>query len=392
MADLKLTKAQQLKAVALARNPTEAALAQRHERLANAQLPEPGAEAWKYSPVNRLYEALLKNSADQSPTSSARGAQIICDSASTQVVRSSKCQQQPAQLRAAIATTTNIIDPQRYPLADAALLLTTEFIDIDITADTDKPVLISQATGNIQVNLRIAAGVRASVIQTFGSLDGCTSITTVELERGAQLEHATTGGALTGTHWRLNSVLQQADSSYHLYQLSLGGSLQRVDNHVQLAGAGAHVQILGCLLSGQGQRNDTQSVVEHAAPNCSSLQRYQGVAAGDGRLTLGGRIHIHSGATGTNAELQNPNLLLDDAATVNTKPELEIYNDDVRCTHGATVGRLDAASVFYLRSRGLSEPATRALLLRGFISAGIAGPDKERALSQANTLLESWTH
>ncbi len=387
MADLELTKAQQLQAAALARNPTDAALAEHRARLAEALLPEPGAEAWKYSPVNRLYEALLANLANKSDTS---GVQIVCEAASTQVVHSSKYQQQPTQQPG--VTPTNGVDSRRYPLADAALLLTNEFIDINITADTDKPVLIDQAADNIWVNLRIAAGVSARVVQTFGPLEGCTSITTVELERGARLEHATTGEPRSGAHWRLNSVLQRSDSTYHLYQLSLGGTLQRVDNHVRLSGAGAQVQILGCLLSGEGQRNDTQSVVEHLAPNCSSQQRYQGVAASDGRLTLGGRIHIHSGAAGTKAELHNPNLLLDDAATVNTKPELEIYNDDVRCTHGATVGRLDADSVFYLRSRGLSEPATRALLLRGFIVAGIAGPDKDRALSHANTVLETWTN
>jgi Fe-S cluster assembly protein SufD len=100
----------------------------------------------------------------------------------------------------------------------------------------------------------------------------------------------------------------------------------------------------------------------------SSRQRIHGIASGKSRLTFNGRIHIHPGAQHTDARLTNRNLQLDSTAQVNTKPELEIYADDVQCAHGATVGQLDAEQLFYLRSRGISEATARAMLMQGFLA------------------------
>src|SRR5699024_8102353 len=112
-------------------------------------------------------------------------------------------------------------------------------------------------------------------------------------------------------------------------------------------------------------------------PDCTSNQVYRGLAGEKGRAVLNGRIHIHPGAKGTLAELSNKNLLLSPGAEIDTKPELEIYNDDVKCAHGATVGQLDAMQQFYLQTRGIAAAEAKRMLSLGFVNELIMGlPDQ----------------
>ena len=126
-----------------------------------------------------------------------------------------------------------------------------------------------------------------------------------------------------------------------------------------------------CLINGLfmvngGQTMDNYMLVEHAAPHCASRQFYNGVLNGQGHGVFHGRIIVHKDAQKTDAKQTNRNLLLSDDAQIDTKPQLEIYADDVKCTHGATIGQVEENALFYLRSRGLDEAAARALLLLAF--------------------------
>ena len=118
---------------------------------------------------------------------------------------------------------------------------------------------------------------------------------------------------------------------------------------------------------------DQQFIMEHRAPDTFSRQKFHGIGAGKGTTVFNGRIHIHPDSPGSDAGLVNKNLALHPEATINTKPELEIYTDDVKCSHGATVGQLAEDSIFYLRSRGLSRDEARILLCRAFLSSCIDG-------------------
>ncbi len=148
----------------------------------------------------------------------------------------------------------------------------------------------------------------------------------------------------------------------------LGGGLVRNNVHPVLTGEGGECLINGLFVGGGRQHLDNFMHVEHASPHCSSRQFYNGILDEHARGVFHGRIIVHKDAQKTDAKQTNRNLLLSDNAQIDTKPQLEIYADDVKCTHGATIGQIDENALFYLRSRGLSEVAARQLLLLAFAS------------------------
>jgi Fe-S cluster assembly protein SufD len=150
------------------------------------------------------------------------------------------------------------------------------------------------------------------------------------------------------------------------HTLSLGGALVRNDAGVLLAGEGAECRLDGLYAAGGTQLVDNHTTVDHAVPHCTSRESYKGILGGRARGVFRGRIHVRPDAQKTSAQQSNANLLLDAGAEVDSKPQLEIYADDVRCSHGSSVGQLDANALFYLRSRGLDAEAARALLTRAF--------------------------
>lgn len=161
-------------------------------------------------------------------------------------------------------------------------------------------------------------------------------------------------------------VSQQAGSEYSYYGFDLGGGLVRHDVHAALLGGCAKVALNGAYLLDGERHVDNHARVDHVAPACSSQQYFRGVAGGNSRAVFNTAVCVHPGADETEASQSNANILLSALAEVNTKPELEIYADEVIASHGATVGQLDEAAVFYLRSRGLSEQAARQLLTTAF--------------------------
>ena len=179
--------------------------------------------------------------------------------------------------------------------------------------------------------------------------------------------------------WSLLQAHLQRNAALTLNQQCAVGGFLRQDVNVVLGGQGARLASVGAALVRDGGRLDQQLVVEHASRGTVSRIKQHNLAAGRSRCTFNGRIHIHVGAAGADADLSNRNLALDPSAEVNTKPELEIYNDDVRCAHGATVGQLDAEALFYLLSRGLETWQAQRLLSLGFLRDGLAGPFAEPA-------------
>jgi Fe-S cluster assembly protein SufD len=150
------------------------------------------------------------------------------------------------------------------------------------------------------------------------------------------------------------------------HSVLLGGALVRNNVHPVLAGDGGECLING-LFAGTGtQHLDNYMLVEHASPHCGSRQFYNGILNHRAHGVFHGRIIVHKDAQKTDAKQTNRNLLLSDDARIDTKPQLEIYADDVKCTHGATIGQIDEVALFYLRSRGIDEASSRKLLLSAF--------------------------
>jgi Fe-S cluster assembly protein SufD len=152
------------------------------------------------------------------------------------------------------------------------------------------------------------------------------------------------------------------------HSLLMGGALVRNNVHPVLAGEGGECLINGLFIGNAHQHLDNYMLVEHASPHCGSRQFYNGILDGHAHGVFHGRIIVHKDAQKTDAKQTNRNLLLSDDAQIDTKPQLEIYADDVKCTHGATIGQIEGDALFYLRSRGIDEGAARKLLLFAFAS------------------------
>jgi len=156
------------------------------------------------------------------------------------------------------------------------------------------------------------------------------------------------------------------DASLDYASFDFGGSLVRNDVAVNISGQGVNLNLHGLYLAGAGQHIDNHTRVDHRVGPAVSREEYRGILTGRARCVFNGKAIVHKGADGTDAEQSNHNLLLSDTAEVDTKPELEIYADDVKCAHGATVGQLDKSALFYLRSRGLNQDEAAQLLTRAF--------------------------
>lgn len=163
-------------------------------------------------------------------------------------------------------------------------------------------------------------------------------------------------------------VTLDSDSTFDHFSLDIGGKLVRNDIIMILAGAGALASTSGLYLANGRQHIDNHLHAEHRVGPATSRQIYRGIANGRARCVFNGKAVVREGADGTDAEQSNHNLLLSDRAEIDTKPELEIYADDVKCSHGATIGQLDRSALFYLRSRGLDSEQAAQVLTRAFAS------------------------
>jgi len=189
------------------------------------------------------------------------------------------------------------------------------------------------------------------------------------LEEGARLTHyrlqmeREDAMHIGGVHVQLgrNSVLDG-------FHLALGSALKRLDLVINHRGEGAECRLNGIYLLRNQEHADYHTCIEHAVPHCSTDENFRGIVGGKARAVFNGRIHIHPQAQKTRAELNNRNLLTSTGAEVNTKPELEIYADDVQCAHGATVAQLDEGMLHYLRTRGIGADEAQVLLSYGFIN------------------------
>ncbi len=228
-------------------------------------------------------------------------------------------------------------------------------------------------------NLVVAEeGSEASVVEEYVSLDAgvyfSNVVTEVVAGDNAVLSHYVIERESTEAYSVGTLRVQQGRSSnFTSHTVLLGGALVRNNVHPVLAGEGGECLINGLFMPGDQQHMDNFMLVEHASPHCDSRQFYNGILSGRSRGVFSGRIVVHKDAQKTDAKQTNRNLLLSDDAQVDSKPQLEIYADDVKCTHGATIGQLDDDAIFYLRARGISEHLARALLLSGF-----AGENLER--------------
>lgn len=218
----------------------------------------------------------------------------------------------------------------------------------------------------------IGRNSRASCIESYIGTGANTYLTNVVsevvLEPNAVFDHYKLQEEnRAGYHFAALHVHQEQDSTYTNFNISLGSLLARNDIHGVLNAEGIESTLNGLYIGDGKQLLDTHSLVEHVKPYCHSAELYKGILKDATRGVFNGKIYVHPHAVKTDAVQANNNLLLSDNARVDTKPELEIYADDVKCTHGGTVGKLNNEAVFYLRSRGIPEQEARNILTLAFV-------------------------
>jgi len=241
----------------------------------------------------------------------------------------------------------------------------------------------------------------ATLIESFVSTRNrqyfTNAIAEVVLKEGARLEHYRMQRESDNAfHTSITSASLGRSASYDTTSVNLGGRLSRHDIAVVLDHEGAECWVDGLYLAGADQHTDTHSVIDHQQPHCTSHQLYKGILDGNARGVFNGKIFVREGAQKTDAMQTNKNLLLSPQARVDTKPQLEIYADDVKCAHGAAVGQIDEEELFYLQARGINPELGRNLLTYGFAEEvigkikidSIRSQLDEIVLRQLNTQLE----
>ena len=214
------------------------------------------------------------------------------------------------------------------------------------------------------------------------------SVTDIIVEDGANLEHIIIDDFAKDTYHVANvCVKQYKDSNFVSHNFSMGKKFARRDFNVELNQSGANCNLFGLYFVDKKNHIDHHTTIEHKEAHCSSNEHYKGILSGKSTGVFNGRIHVHPDAQKTDAIQNNQNLLLSDDAIIHTKPELEIYADDVKCTHGATVGQLDEKGLFYLRSRGLNRKEAQQILIRAYVNEIIENVSDEKIRSELMELI-----
>ena len=282
-------------------------------------------------------------------------------------------------LRETISNPIPGLDLQQGPEAFARLCFSGEAMRLEITGSVTDPVTLIHRSNTLPVIVNLSASASLTLIEMIEGDEGQQTVW-IDIGPNAKLNHSRNALNAASSSWQYASVRLQSSARYHLNNHVLGCGVRRQDLHVIMDGQGAEAKLVSAGMVDNKAALDQQFTLEHRQPRGRSEQTIHNIVANGGKCSFNGRIHIHDGANGTEAQLSNKNLGLGDNATINTKPELEIYNDDVSCSHGATVGTLSQEALFYLTSRGIDKAEAEALLSQGFLQQCIDGPLAETAL------------
>ena len=376
------------------------------ERFGAEGLPSMKGEAWRYTSLRGLAEVAFQEPLVAVSSNPDLGAVIA---GPRLVLIDGRYQPGLSVLPEGVTVTTFADYPSfgRLPRIDAPL------------------VALNTMLAEDGVQIHVAAGVDAGTIELLSiAVDGhrpiafhprhsfhCEAgakLTVLEIARGegAYLHNAVTEAVVaedaTLVHIRLQ---EEGDQAFHInttfaeiaargvydaFVLTLGARLARTEIHARLLGEAGAVHLNGAQLLGGHQHGDITTVVQHDAPGCASRQTVKNVLSDHSRGVFQGRIEVARIAQKTDGYQMNQALLLSPHAEIDCKPQLEIYADDVKCSHGATVGELDADQLFYLRSRGVPEAEARAILVRAFMAEAMDPIQHEGARALLEGAIEQW--
>ncbi len=377
----------------------EAALA----RFMQAGFPDPQQEDWKYTRIDSFRELTLGQLHQPPPRTLSAAARrllaelplpdnalrvVICNGAVTELptvpdpaLSLANLASATAAERAAIITRLELASDDHLPsLASLNAAFLSDLLHVRVApgAQTDSLLQIvhvadsdSAAAVQDRVLVEVGSGGRLTLIEHFlatGTV-AVNAVTEMHCEPRAVCHYVRVQEADSSCqHIAAQSLRLAEDSRADVIEIALGAALARNDLHVELAGRGARADIHGLFNTSGCQHGDCHLRIDHHAVDSTSRASYRGIVSQRSRGVFNGKIIVHGGADGSDALLENRNLLLSRHAEIDTKPELEIYTDDVKCSHGATTGQLDENAVFYLRSRGVAESEARRMLMLAFVS------------------------
>ncbi|MBC7983276.1 MAG: Fe-S cluster assembly protein SufD [Candidatus Obscuribacterales bacterium] len=396
---------------ALATQPQEAARQSAFQSFLARGLPTQRDDAWKYTDLRRI-----ASRAYQLPTPSleADGTAPLLQGENWhrivfvdgQLSRDLSTQRSIPGLSIANVFTDDHLKqtPSSFELLNTALGNGT-LIEVAANTILEHPIYVAhvwstKADGwmrHPRTVLRAATNSRVTLIEHFTSASQannfCNAVTLVDAGDDSQVTHVTLQeDSETNFHIASLQATLARSSHYAHHHYVLGGSLSRTDISIRLQGAYANAELCGLIFARNTQHIDVRTCIEHQVPNTKSNEDYRGIADGRGRAIFNGKVIVSKDAQKTDARQSSRNLLLSSTAEIDTRPELEIYADDVKCAHGATVGQLDAAALFYLRSRGIDTDAARALLTQAFAAVLLERAPVESLRERVNDAIATRLH
>jgi Fe-S cluster assembly protein SufD len=351
-------------------------------------LPSPKTEGWRWSDLSELPELAARRPSGAAPEALPW---LACDGPRLLFVdgRFDAALSDPGPLSPG---------PVEVEAADHALarLVGRDGWTLRLGRDRASPGLIQivhVSTGgadHLPAAIDLESNAQASVVETFVGDGWANRLTRIALGDHARLMLArrilSAGGFVSLT----DRARLGEGASLTITSVAAGGADSRIDGEIVLAGEGGYAEAGGALLARGRKRHDANLVVRHAAPGGTSRQVWRSVADDRGICSVAARVEVARHAQKTDGEQSLKGLLLSGSATINAKPELEIFADDVKCAHGATVGELDRAALFYMASRGVPEAEAKALLTRAFVADAVDRAGEEAVREAFHADVEGW--
>ena len=297
------------------------------------------------------------------------------------------------------------ISGHEHPFAylNTALMHDGAFVHISRRSMVEAPIELIFVTSAVRgtpssfprVLVIVEEDSQVRLVETYLGVKGdaylTNAVTELRIGAGAVVDHyKMQRESCEAFHVANMRVHQERGSTFTTHSISIGGRLVRNDINTVLEGEGASCTVNGLYVADGRQHVDNHTSIDHTVPHTDSSQTYKGVMAGQSTAVFNGKVFVRPDAQKTDARQSNRNLLLSDEAVVNTKPQLEIWADDVRCTHGATIGQLDEEALFYARSRGVSAESARQMLTYAFANELLQGFASEEVRELVERDMDSW--
>lgn len=380
--------------------------------LSTNQLPTTRMEAWKYTRVAKLGKTQYHSSeesvdsvenyliAKNATTFVFVNGHFSDDLSSGEIPAGVSISPLSACMEGEIDATNLVLEGEVFNAINTAFLTDGILINIDAKAIIEKPIQVihllkGEATlSNFKTIINAGDFSKASVVQGFFAEDADKAFANVTSEISVGTNAFLTVDKIqfeaeNTSHISTEQISQEKDSTFTINTITLNGGLIRNNLNIIVNGENCETNLNGAYLLKGKQHVDNHSVVDHKVPNCNSNELYKGVIDEKATAVFNGKVFVRPDAQKINAFQSNGNVLLSDDASVNSKPELEIYADDVKCSHGSTTGQLDEEAVFYLRARGLSEKSARQLMVSAFIGDVLEKIENEDVLNYTQGLLKS---